>query len=91
MATLLEYLNTHPCTHGWAFENPHCPYCENDHLREQMRQVAVVGDDLERWSNAAAQELQEVLDDAKESGCDQPGIQALLNEHSEIMSRFLEV
>jgi hypothetical protein len=39
---------------------------------------------LEQWALAAAQELQEVLDDAVLCGSDQPGIRALLAEHTEI-------
>ncbi len=46
-------------------------------------------DELERWSCAAAQELQETLDASLESGCDQPGIRALLDEHSAIMKGML--
>mgnify|MGYP000058616774 CR=1 FL=1 len=43
---------------------------------------------LEQWSSYAAQELQEVLDDAIEAGSDQPGIRALLDDHAQILRKM---
>lgn len=46
-------------------------------------------DDLENWSVRAAQELQEILDDADEAGNNEgccSSIRGLLAEHSRIMS-----
>lgn len=47
-----------------------------------------VYDKLERWSSAAAQELQELLDDAVDCGSELTCIQELLNEHNEIMNEL---
>lgn len=45
-------------------------------------------DKLERWANAAAQELQEMLDDAEDCGSELTGIQGLIDEHDEIMKEL---
>jgi len=42
--------------------------------------------ELMDWSNAAAQELQELLDSAEECGTEMPGVQALLDEHSDLIN-----
>jgi hypothetical protein len=51
--------------------------------------VSINYDDLENWSCRAAQELQEVLDDAEEAGSSEgccASIRGLLEEHNRIIS-----
>ncbi len=63
---------------------------QTEALKKELSGLRELFAQLEQWSIAAAQELQELLDDTIESGNPEPtGTRLLLDEHSKLMRTIL--